>query len=100
MHAGPELNVGDSEPVELTEDFEAFHARERASALAFAAALTGDWAIAEDLTQEAFAAAHVQWRKLHSPSHWVRRVIANKSASRWRRLSRETRALTRLAARS
>jgi RNA polymerase sigma-70 factor (ECF subfamily) len=96
---GTELDVGDGELVELTEDFEAFYARERRAVLAFAAALTGDWAVAEDLSQEAFAAAHAQWRTLHSPSTWIRRVVANRSASRWRRLGRETRALTRLAAR-
>ena len=91
--------MGDGELVELSEDFEAFYARERASVLAFAAALTGDWAFAEDLTQEAFAAAHKHWATLHTPGAWTRRVIANRSASRWRRLGRETRALTKLAAR-
>lgn len=96
---GTELDVGDGELVELTEDFEAFYARERRAILAFAAALTGDWAIAEDLCQEAFAAAHARWRTLHSPGNWVRRVVANRSASRWRRLGREARALTKLAAR-
>lgn len=98
MHARTELDVGDREPVELTEDFGTFYARERRSVLAFAAALTGDWAIAEDLSQEAFAAAHAQWRKLHSPSNWIRRVIANRSASRWRRLGREARAFARIGA--
>jgi RNA polymerase sigma-70 factor (ECF subfamily) len=96
MGVGTERRMGDTELAELAENFETFYERERRKVLAFAAALTGDWAVAEDLSQEAFAAAHQHWDTLHTPSAWVRRVIANRSVSRWRKLGRETRALARI----
>lgn len=64
--------------------------------------LTGDRAIAEDLAQDAFAAAERKWeyvRTLDRPGAWVRRVVANRSVSRLRRLGAERRALRRMGRR-
>jgi RNA polymerase sigma-70 factor (ECF subfamily) len=64
-----------------------------------AVALCRDSHAAEDLVQEAFASLHRQWERIRDyddPAAWVRRVIANRSVSRWRRLAGEARALVRL----
>jgi RNA polymerase sigma-70 factor (ECF subfamily) len=84
-------------------DFERFYTTTGRRTLAVAYALTNDWAVAEDLVQDAYVAAHRSWAKVGSyddPAAWVRRVVANRSASRWRRLARELRAVARLSART
>lgn len=81
------------------DPFDAFWSAEHTAVLALAAALTGDWSAAEDLTQDAFAAAHRHWSEIENPAAWVRRVVTNRAASHWRRRGRETAALARLAAR-
>jgi RNA polymerase sigma-70 factor (ECF subfamily) len=84
----------------VVHPFDAFWACDHAAVLALAAALTGDWGIAEDLTQDAFSAAHRKWDQIDNPAAWVRRVVANRAASHWRRRARETAAFARFAARS
>jgi RNA polymerase sigma-70 factor (sigma-E family) len=81
------------------DSFEAFFRREYRPVLGLAIALCRDRWTAEDLTQEAFAAAERRWSdvgELDRPGAWVRRVVANKSASRWRRQVAEARALRRM----
>ena len=83
-------------------DFDEFYSStaRRASALAFA--LTGNWSDAEDLVQVAYVAAYRDWHRIGSyddPAAWINRVVTNRSASRWRRLGREVRALARVEAR-
>ncbi|MFT3852829.1 MAG: sigma-70 family RNA polymerase sigma factor [Ilumatobacteraceae bacterium] len=88
--------------VAIAVDFEHFYADTCRDALALARALTGSWTDAEDLVQDAYAAAHRNWPKLQAydePAAWIRRVLLNRSASRWRRLGREVAALTRLGGR-
>jgi RNA polymerase sigma-70 factor, ECF subfamily len=71
--------------------------------LSLAYSLTGNWGDAEDLVQEAYAAAHRKWSVVGSyedPAAWVRRVITNRSVSRWRRLSHELNVRQRIAARA
>jgi RNA polymerase sigma-70 factor (ECF subfamily) len=71
--------------------------------LSLAYSLTGNWGDAEDLVQEAYAAAHRRWNVVGSyddPAAWVRKAIANRAVSRWRRLSHELNVRQRLAARS
>lgn len=94
-----EVDVFRAAPV---ADFERFYVdtARRATALAFA--LTNDWAEAEDLVQEAYAAAYRRWSVVSAyddPGAWIGRVVRNRSASRWRRVGREVRAMTRLGAR-
>ena len=81
------------------EDFDAFFRREYRKLVGLAMVLSGDRAAAEDLAQDALFAAHRKWSELaeyDDPGAWVRRVVANRSASSWRRRTRELRAMTRL----
>jgi RNA polymerase sigma-70 factor (ECF subfamily) len=90
-----EKSVGITAP----SDFDDFYRQEHRGVLALAAALTGRWDVAEELTQEAFLAAHRRWSEVGNYEHpgaWVRRVVANLAVSRTRRWAAEVRALARL----
>jgi RNA polymerase sigma-70 factor (ECF subfamily) len=81
------------------EPFEVFYRREYRSVVGLTLVLGGDRWSAEDVTQEAFLAAEQQWDRvgrLDNPGAWVRKVVANKAVSRWRRRGAEVRALTKL----
>jgi RNA polymerase sigma-70 factor (ECF subfamily) len=85
--------------VAVSEDFGAFYARDFASVVGLARVLTGSQTTAEDLAQEAFVAAYRRWVKLSDyddPGAWVRRVVANRSVSLYRRRLSEAKALLRL----
>ncbi len=82
------------------EAFEDFYSREFAMVVGLAYALSGSRWVAEDLAQEAFLAAHRDWDRVggyDGPGVWVRRVVANLSASAFRRRAIEAKALTRVA---
>lgn len=82
--------------------FEELYQRDRSAVLALAYGLSGSRSAAEELTQDAFLAAYRSWEtvgRYDDPGAWVRRVVANRSVSRWRRLGAETRALTRFGGR-
>jgi RNA polymerase sigma-70 factor (ECF subfamily) len=82
------------------ERFDAFYQREFRAVVALAYALSGSRFAAEDLAQEAFMAAHQQWEKVgryEAPGAWVRRVVANKAVSFYRKKMAEARALARVA---
>lgn len=84
----------------LVDSFEAFFRREYRPVLGLAVVLCRDRWAAEDVTQEAFIAAERSWSKVRekqSPEGWIRRVVANKSVSRWRRTQAEARALSRMS---
>jgi RNA polymerase sigma-70 factor (ECF subfamily) len=58
--------------------------------------VTGDWALAEDAVQDAFAAAAVTWRRdgvPRSPGAWLTTVARNRALDRLRRASTERTAL-------
>ena len=79
--------------------FEQFYASTSGRMRAIAFALTGDWADAEDLLQDAFGAAARKWAVVgvyDDPAAWVRRLLMNRSVSRWRRLRREATLVLRL----
>ena len=83
-------------------DFDTFYRSHYAMILRTAIGLTGELRAAEDLTQDAFIAARRNWGRVAGydrPDLWVRRVVVNMSASRLRRLGRETKALLRLRGR-
>ncbi len=85
------------------EPFEAFYRREYDRAVRLAYVLSGSQWGAEDLVQDAFVSAHRNWQTIgsyESPAGWVRRVIANRSVSRYRRRAAEGRALLKMAASS
>ncbi|MCI0679464.1 MAG: SigE family RNA polymerase sigma factor [Actinobacteria bacterium] len=89
----------DSPVVRAVPDFRAFYQREYRPVLGMAYALSGDMTVAEDLCQDAFMAAFRRWSEVGAMDHpgaWVRRVVANRSASRFRRLAAEGRAMLRL----
>jgi RNA polymerase sigma-70 factor (sigma-E family) len=69
--------------------FEEFAAERLPGLLRFAAVLTGDRDLAEDLAQEVLIRAHARWRSiggLDSPEYYVRKMVLNEFLS-WRRRS-------------
>lgn len=89
-------------PNAVALDFDRFCAEEYAAVAGLAFVLTGSWATAEDLAQDAFFAAFRKWDQLQrydKPGAWVRRVVANRAVSWRRRLGSEAKALTRLGGR-
>lgn len=79
--------------------FEVFYQQELRAVIGLAFALSGSRTAAEDLAQEAFLAAHKNWDRVgayEKPGAWVRRVVANKSVSLFRRKVREAKALAKL----
>ncbi len=88
--------------VQARLSFEEFYRAEYRGVVGLAFVLTGDSGVAQDLTQVAFTEAHRRWSKIshyERPGAWVRRVLVNKSTSRYRRLASEAKALTRLGGR-
>ena len=86
--------------VSLGETFETFYAREFRPLVALAYVLSGSRANAEDLAQEAMAAAYRRWDRvsvMESPTGYVRRATANLAVSAFRRRLTEAKALFRLA---
>lgn len=86
-------------PINHTSSFEEFYRTEYRPIVEFACALTGDRWVAEDLAQEAFIAAERKWDRIgtyDAPGGWIRRVVANKSVSRLRRIGAESRAFLRI----
>lgn len=86
----------------LPEPFDAFYRREYAQVVGLGHVLTGNHWAAEDLAQQAFTEAHRRWDRIgryDNPGAWVRRVLVNKSTSRFRRVASETRAITRIKGR-
>lgn len=84
--------------VQPTQTYREFYTREWRPAVALAYALCGDRAIAEDIAQEALAAAYSKWATISAydaPGAWLRRVVTRKATSVIRRRFAETRALTR-----
>jgi RNA polymerase sigma-70 factor (ECF subfamily) len=82
-----------------SEAFEIFYRRQFRAVAGLALALSGDSHIAEELAQDAFVDAHRHWDRIahyDDPAAWVRRVVANRAVSHWRRALAEARALARL----
>jgi RNA polymerase sigma-70 factor (sigma-E family) len=97
----PAVGEGDVVPPDAT--FEAFYRSERRRILAVVVLLTGDRAAAEDVVQDAFAAALRRWAVISTydrPGDWVKRVAVNRAISRFRRGRNERIALERVAGRS
>lgn len=82
--------------------FDQFYRDEWHQVFGLALTVTGDRGVAEDLTQEAFVAAYQDWDRIgryDKPGAFLRRVVLNRSVSRFRRLGRERGALFRWAGR-
>ncbi len=85
--------------VEWTPDFEDFYRAQYQRLASALFVLTGRWALAEELTQEALLAACSRWsrvRDLDRPDLWVRRVAINRAVSLHRRVVAEAAVLLRL----
>jgi RNA polymerase sigma factor (sigma-70 family) len=73
-------------------EFAEFYAASWDACLRAVAASTGDIALAEDQTAEAFARAWASWKKVShhpAPRAWVVRTALNAGASWWHRRSKE-----------
>ena len=82
------------------ERFEDFYVEEYSAVVGLAYALSGSRSGAEDLAQEAFLAANRNWDRIagyEQPGAWVRRVVANRSVSTFRRRKAEAKALALVA---
>jgi RNA polymerase sigma factor (sigma-70 family) len=80
--------------------FNEFAATVSGPLMRLALARTGSVPDAEDLVQDALIDAHRRWDvigRYEDPSLWARRVVLNRSVSRWRRRGRERDAVARLA---
>ena len=78
--------------------FDDFYTSHREHAVRWAVALVGDRAVAEEIAQDALVAIERQWVRVDDPPAYLRRTIANRSASWHRSLGRERRRLRRVAA--
>lgn len=95
--------TADSDPqpsvVEVRGDsFELFYERQRRPLIDLAYAVSGSRHGAEDLAQEALAAAFRSWDDISrkdNPGTWVRRILLNKACSAYRRRLAEAKALAR-----
>lgn len=67
--------------------FEDFVAGRGQALQRFGYALTGDWALAEDLLQTALARAYPRWSRIQrdDPENYVRKIMINTWSSWWRR---------------
>lgn len=89
-----------SQTVAPAESFDSYYRRDYRSLLGLAFVLSKSNTAAEDLVQDALTEAHRKWSTVASyddPGAWVRRVLVNKSTSRYRRMRTETKGLLRLA---
>lgn len=86
-------------PASIGVDFDTYYRDDYRTLLGLAYVLTGSTATAEDLCHDALTEAHRRWDTIahyDDPGAWVRRVMVNRSRSRFRRLKSETKALTRI----
>ena len=82
-----------------TASFDGFYGATRRRMVAYAYALTGDAAEAQDAAQEAYARAWEHWRTVSGHEDceaWVRKVVWRIAANRWRHLAAGSRASVRL----
>lgn len=89
----------DTPVVAALEPFDAFYRREYRPVLGLASVLCGNVTAAEDLTQDAFILIMRDWERvgrMDNPGGWVRRIVANRSISRFRRGVAEIKAIARL----
>jgi len=96
-------SVAPPEDPTVHERFDDLYREEWSGIVALGCSLTGSWASAEELAQDAFADAYRRWDeigRLDKPGAWVRRAVINRSASYHRSRSAEQRGLDRWSAES
>jgi RNA polymerase sigma-70 factor (ECF subfamily) len=85
--------------ISVIDSFERFYRAEYSRLVGLGYQLTGRRDVAEDLAQEAMLRAYRSWGKVSSyerPDLWLRRLLINLSASRWRRVRTASRSFVRL----
>ncbi|MCZ7534105.1 MAG: SigE family RNA polymerase sigma factor [Acidimicrobiia bacterium] len=95
----PDSMIPETSVIDAPESFDTFYKREFRSMVSLSYATSRGWTVAEDVAQEAFAAAYRDWDRvgrLDNPATWVRRVVINKSVGVIRRRVSGVRALARL----
>jgi RNA polymerase sigma-70 factor (sigma-E family) len=100
VHPPRAVTMSQGDNVATERAFEDLYRAERRRILAVVVLLTGDRAAAEDIVQDAFAAALRRWTTISAydrPGDWVKRVAVNKAISRFRRGRNERVALARVA---
>lgn len=81
------------------ESFDEYYRRDYRQLVGLAYVVTGSHFVAEDVAHDALTEAHRKWDTIahyEDPGAWVRRVLINKSTSRFRKLRSETRAMVRI----
>jgi RNA polymerase sigma-70 factor (ECF subfamily) len=95
-----EVSEARAEPGERAgERFEAFYVREYHGIVRLAYALSGSRLVAEDIAQDVFLRAYLDWPRIRHPAAWVRKVTVRRAGRAARRRLLEARALARLLAR-
>ena len=82
------------------ESFDLFYRREFPRMVTLACAVSGSWAAAEDIAQDAFVQVRQRWDTVggyDKPGAWVRRVTIQLASKRLRRARAEAAAWLRLA---
>ncbi len=98
--AKPNFEIMD-DPRTITS-FDDYYRSDYRSLVGLAFVLTGSNTAAEDICQDALTEAHRRWATIgqyDDPGAWVRRVLVNKSRSRFRRLKSEAKAIARIGSR-
>lgn len=103
LNPQPERGVGEEEePQSAEEAFDAFVRERYGRLVSTVRVVTHDLGVAEDVVQETFARAYLNWSKLWpegNPAGWSHRVAMNLAISWRRRLTREIKAVSRLGRR-
>lgn len=103
MNAAETAGAVAAEDLGAPPSFDALYRDEWAGLVGFGWSLTGSWAQAEELAQDAFADAYRRWPevgRLDRPGAWVRRAVLNRAASTARHREVERRGALRLAGRA
>jgi RNA polymerase sigma-70 factor (ECF subfamily) len=100
---GPTVEAGSCPVVAAAtgDGFERFYRREYGRVVRLLVGMTGRWAVAEELAQEALLSAYREWPRLQEldrPDLWLRGVAINSAVSTHRRLVAELAALARIRA--
>jgi RNA polymerase sigma factor (sigma-70 family) len=82
------------------DSFDIFYRRHRTRLVGLAFAISGSRLGSDDLVHDVMELALRDWERIRSrddPAVWVRRIVANRSVSAYRRRRAEARAIARLA---
>ena len=93
-----ERTAAEGEPSYVGRSFESFYATQFSLVMTSVVPVIGSWAVAQEITQEAFVEAYRRWDTVAAyerPDLWVRRAAMNRAISSIRRRAAERRAFRR-----